>query len=110
MLFFFSRTPRPPRSTLFPYTTLFRSEIGFAGHAAEIPDSREPPIDADRTDKCRASDLVIVDVVHLQSARAGVAQEHVGFAEAAEITDAGELPVQADRTQRGSVRDLVVAN
>src|SRR5438093_13724056 len=24
-LFFFSRIPRPPRSTLFPYTTLFRS-------------------------------------------------------------------------------------
>src|SRR5437870_10680967 len=23
--FFFSMTPRPPRSTLFPYTTLFRS-------------------------------------------------------------------------------------
>src|SRR5438046_8038804 len=23
--FFFLRTPRPPRSTLFPYTTLFRS-------------------------------------------------------------------------------------
>src|SRR5205085_10216526 len=24
-IFFFSITPRPPRSTLFPYTTLFRS-------------------------------------------------------------------------------------
>src|SRR5947207_11920244 len=23
--------PRPPRSTLFPYTTLFRSRFGFAG-------------------------------------------------------------------------------
>src|SRR5690625_6260349 len=27
-LFFFSSTPRPPRSTLFPYTTLFRSLPG----------------------------------------------------------------------------------
>src|SRR5690625_7934051 len=26
-LFFFLMTPRPPRSTLFPYTTLFRSTI-----------------------------------------------------------------------------------
>src|SRR5947199_7923789 len=25
---------RPPRSTLFPYTTLFRSEIGFEGRPA----------------------------------------------------------------------------
>src|SRR5437763_13274768 len=24
--------PRPPRSTLFPYTTLFRSRIGVVGH------------------------------------------------------------------------------
>src|SRR3712207_7484793 len=32
---------RPPRSTLFPYTTLFRSAVGVVGHApapAEHPD------------------------------------------------------------------------
>src|SRR5947208_8151862 len=28
MYFFFLMIPRPPRSTLFPYTTLFRSEVG----------------------------------------------------------------------------------
>src|ERR1035437_10888522 len=28
VLFFFLMTRRPPRSTLFPYTTLFRSMIG----------------------------------------------------------------------------------
>src|SRR5256885_3211212 len=27
---------RPPRSTLFPYTTLFRSEAGFREHMREI--------------------------------------------------------------------------
>src|SRR5689334_2606834 len=44
---------RPPRSTLFPYTTLFRSEIGFrdiglevidvpgAALAVEVPDADE---------------------------------------------------------------------
>src|SRR5439155_22092121 len=32
--FFFLMIPRPPRSTLFPYTTLFRSN----GERAEIPD------------------------------------------------------------------------
>src|SRR5256884_8529518 len=28
---------RPPRSTLFPYTTLFRSEFGSADSAAQFP-------------------------------------------------------------------------
>src|SRR3989454_10354252 len=28
---------RPPRSTLFPYTTLFRSDVGFHGVAPEVP-------------------------------------------------------------------------
>src|SRR3712207_8602335 len=27
---------RPPRSTLFPYTTLFRSEIGWTWYAPEV--------------------------------------------------------------------------
>src|SRR5207247_9344390 len=31
---FFSTTRRPPRSTLFPYTTLFRSSQGCRGSAA----------------------------------------------------------------------------
>src|SRR5688572_31091922 len=31
MSFFFLMIPRPPRSTLFPYTTLFRSLILFIG-------------------------------------------------------------------------------
>src|SRR5437868_14198161 len=30
--FFFLIIPRPPRSTLFPYTTLFRSESGVSAH------------------------------------------------------------------------------
>src|SRR5256884_7379270 len=32
---------RPPRSTLFPYTTLFRSRVGTLGDAAIAPDLRE---------------------------------------------------------------------
>src|SRR3712207_3977691 len=31
LYFFFLMIRRPPRSTLFPYTTLFRSEVGAAG-------------------------------------------------------------------------------
>src|SRR3712207_7346799 len=43
LLFFFLMIRRPPRSTLFPYTTLFRSAIGDALHlqrvqAAEVGD------------------------------------------------------------------------
>src|SRR2546422_1464673 len=33
--FFFLMIRRPPRSTLFPYTTLFRSGKGFRHHGAE---------------------------------------------------------------------------
>src|SRR6266404_6034071 len=55
--FFFLMIRRPPRSTLFPYTTLFRSKRcvpGKAGHVLAVPiahPEREPPLqtpDADR--------------------------------------------------------------
>src|SRR5438552_18873938 len=41
-LFFFLLIPRPPRSTLFPYTTLFRSRLELSGFksfagAVELP-------------------------------------------------------------------------
>src|SRR5438105_11363536 len=47
-LFFFLRIRRPPRSTLFPYTTLFRSEGAAPGggashHAREERRRRQPP-------------------------------------------------------------------
>src|SRR5438874_13352060 len=35
-LFFFLITRRPPRSTLFPYTTLFRSVSGMVGAGAGV--------------------------------------------------------------------------
>src|SRR3712207_7381806 len=42
-LFFFLMIRRPPRSTLFPYTTLFRSR-------AALPRvRRQPPVSPDRT-------------------------------------------------------------
>src|SRR5438034_4258691 len=34
--FFFLMIRRPPRSTLFPYTTLFRSEITHRGHLVQL--------------------------------------------------------------------------
>src|SRR3712207_8580247 len=41
---------RPPRSTLFPYTTLFRSEVLRLGHKLLTPQRGQPPYAArDRT-------------------------------------------------------------
>src|SRR4051812_49564066 len=34
--FFFLMIRRPPRSTLFPYTTLFRSALAFASFSSEL--------------------------------------------------------------------------
>src|SRR5690242_21495292 len=36
-MFFYLTTRRPPRSTLFPYTTLFRSQQAFSGEARFCP-------------------------------------------------------------------------
>src|SRR5438552_14184402 len=41
--FFFLMIRRPPRSTLFPYTTLFRSSPAWAGGCRGTGDSRSPP-------------------------------------------------------------------
>src|SRR5688572_33021218 len=38
--FFFLMIRRPPRSTLFPYTTLFRSGLWYLAPAVEIVNSR----------------------------------------------------------------------
>src|SRR5205807_10174083 len=42
--FFFSMIPRPPRSTLFPYTTLFRSPLASAAPRASVRDLPEHPL------------------------------------------------------------------
>src|SRR3712207_7661634 len=36
MLFFFLMIRRPPRSTLFPYTTLFRSAVAFSPDGSHL--------------------------------------------------------------------------
>src|SRR2546430_13603610 len=56
--FFFLMIRRPPRSTLFPYTTLFRSAAGLAGRGAgepphiilfpEVPFEQQKFLDRDR--------------------------------------------------------------
>src|SRR5439155_9464516 len=48
-IFFFSRLRRPPRSTLFPYTTLFRSRVRGGDGASR-------PVAARRADGVRSVD------------------------------------------------------
>src|SRR5690349_24568991 len=45
IFFFFLMIRRPPRSTLFPYTTLFRSEPAVAGHLGEGGHEEEEGLD-----------------------------------------------------------------
>src|SRR6266511_5242007 len=47
LLFFFLRMRRPPRSTLFPYTTLFRSAPGALDPGAPPGPAWRPPRPAD---------------------------------------------------------------
>src|SRR5699024_12473459 len=42
-LLFSSTTLRPPSSTLFPYTTLFRSSTSPASRRTPPPDAKQPP-------------------------------------------------------------------
>src|SRR6202047_5561185 len=60
--FFFLMIRRPPRSTLFPYTTLFRSEIdpyAIAGMADYQPRRRQPARSEEHTSELQSPyDLV----------------------------------------------------
>src|SRR2546427_7062393 len=53
MSFFFLMIRRPPRSTLFPYTTLFRSPAGLGFAGVHEPDGRLVSVDVrvHRTDR-----------------------------------------------------------
>src|SRR5688500_19268847 len=50
ILFFFLMLRRPPRSTLFPYTTLFRSERGEA-RRGPVGGRPEPPVARPRSEE-----------------------------------------------------------
>src|SRR5258708_13602606 len=61
-MFFFLMIRRPPRSTLFPYTTLFRSREGNAGRARDrSPQAllRSPDYSPHRNPHERRDDLVL---------------------------------------------------
>src|SRR5947209_19031347 len=58
---FFLMIPRPPRSTLFPYTTLFRSVIGEAPGKVHLV---QDPQDVDALDITNAKIAVTCQTTH----------------------------------------------
>src|SRR2546430_12518858 len=75
---------RPPRSTLFPYTTLFRSrsgQIGTVGVPVEKIESRRPP----------AEEIVVHDVGpdEVVCSQAGKHKREVGSRQDAALADGG---------------------
>src|SRR5262249_61283459 len=56
LFFFFLMIRRPPRSTLFPYTTLFRSRLGGSVFPDALGDGRPFAVCADRVDGKRSEE------------------------------------------------------
>src|SRR3712207_7827076 len=57
MYFFFLMIRRPPRSTLFPYTTLFRSAGRGDGQARSLNHPSTTPISASRAPSCSTASI-----------------------------------------------------
>ena len=63
LFIFFLMIRRPPRSTLFPYTTLFRSENPGRGKRSKSPHNISP-VRKDQTDRCRPNSFSIRSEEH----------------------------------------------
>src|SRR2546422_1309292 len=78
--FFFLMIRRPPRSTLFPYTTLFRSRLGNSMHQYGILSAHEPKRDCcrdlDGTPAVTASNDCCVPVLSHELRLGGRSEEH----------------------------------
>src|SRR3989442_3913344 len=67
-LFFFLMIRRPPRSPLFPYTTLFRSEFGVREHVRERCGDGDP-LGAEADARADGQYIVTVDEVEARPPR-----------------------------------------
>src|SRR5215469_10864093 len=83
-----------------------------AGDAAEIANSEELPIQADRADGGRTGDLIVAYVVDLECAGGGVAQQHVAgkafIDDVVETAESDKLPIVSDRELRAG-RDCIIS-
>src|SRR5215216_7480799 len=59
LIFFFLMIRRPPRSTLFPYTTLFRSGPGYAWWRRKISTALWPPKPDRKSTRLNSSHQII---------------------------------------------------
>src|SRR5258707_5169104 len=74
---------RPPRSTLFPYTTLFRSREGTLGQVAAHPDAAaehravgDPPQDEERG----GTEPTVTDALDRKSTRLNSSHANISYA------------------------------
>src|SRR3712207_8004344 len=84
LFFFFLMIRRPPRSTLFPYTTLFRSDA--AGERPNAGDVRRPLGDRDRparveeVERVRATEDLVVRREDRKSTRLNSSHANISYA------------------------------
>src|SRR3712207_8843365 len=83
MVIFFLMIRRPPRSTLFPYTTLFRSQhpVGDPGHHAQVvgdPDDAGPVLALQPRDQ--VEDLRLHGDVDRKSTRLNSSHANISYA------------------------------
>src|SRR3712207_8643546 len=70
--FFFLMIRRPPRSTLFPYTTLFRSAVTTIGRTVDFP--RSQPVAVIVTEALRLA--AVIDRINVAIVVVGRSEEH----------------------------------
>src|SRR3712207_6944587 len=80
-MFFFLMIRRPPRSTLFPYTTLFRS-VDVGGDAAAVVGDghRAVRIERDRDFRCVTGQRLVDGVVDRKSTRLNSSHANISYA------------------------------
>src|SRR3712207_7613181 len=81
---FFLMIRRPPRSTLFPYTTLFRSGARVGGgtirwHPAAAPSARADSISA-ATQRLRIEDMIDILLQDRKSTRLNSSHANISYA------------------------------
>jgi hypothetical protein len=76
-----------------------QDHVGFAGVAAEIPETAELPVQSHRAERAGIGDVVVADIIDLECARTAVAQNHVGGIAPIEAAEADELPIGSDRAE-----------
>src|SRR5262249_3751622 len=86
-----------------------QEHVGFAGHAAEIAEPHDLPIKPDIAQEGGVGDVVIADVVHLEAAGGGAAQQHVGGDGAGGAAERDEGTIGSNLAQRVARYHCVVA-